>query len=142
MKRLNLFVLLILFIFSLSGCKKTDEKIEEKIVGRWKLKQIDSSLFGSWGPDNLAYEFECTADGRYIEYSGRSIQWRLPCDANGTHDINCSTEYNVIQGHLEVLMSQNKILKIKITKANKNRIKLIEINAKGGESEWTYLKQD
>ena len=149
----NIIVILLILLVSFSGCKKTDEKIEEKIVGHWKAETSNFNAFflSISTSDFISTSFECTSEGKYIDYTNTS-DFKMPCDALKTIPYEsvsygerpCSTAYQINDSHIEILVQVDSntfeykgIEIVKIT----NR-KMILIDKKDDNKEFTYIKQD
>jgi len=143
----NIILILLVLLVSLSGCKKTDEKIEEKIVGHWKVKmtkiQKENPIL-RLSPDNLPGEFTLLESGEFVNSSGLPTEWSMPCST-----LPCSTKYYVENSSLYILVDLKedgvddlKYYEIPIIKVNNRKLKLLDNRIKGGTSEYTFIKQD
>ena len=148
----NIIVILLILLVSFSGCKKTDEKIEDKIVGHWKAETSNYKVFflSNSTSDYIPRNFECTADGKFIDYH-RTSAFLTPCDnfvtATGfTYgERPCTTAYQINNSNLEILVqvdSNNFEYKgIKIIKITNKKLILLEVLFNGRETEYTYKKE-
>jgi hypothetical protein len=97
------YLMIIMLLFVLSSCRKSDEKIEELIIGNW----VGRPIVLSW-PAHYHYsdQFEFRTNNLLI-FNGQ-------CSCGCTRDTNgnytgasgdsCYTEYKIENGDLKILM--------------------------------------
>jgi hypothetical protein len=141
---------IILILFTLASCRKSDEKIEELIIGEWYAK---STIILGWSTGiYYSNEYEFREGGLLIE-NGRCT---CGCskDINGNYstsgDAKCYTEYKIENGEVYILycVFHQTGLNIDSVSQNWNKIPIKRINenvmvlgGKNGFPEQKYIKQ-
>lgn len=119
--KMKKIIYILIFLNILSSCQKSDEKMEDLIVGEWKVKGrlIDANLDGGifQYPKKLPYTVSFYADGTYTTIYPDSIY-----------------SYSIVNGNL--ILQEYSQTSFRIKKINNNKIILFEDGEK-----WIYRNQ-
>lgn len=136
------FLLYILFIFlTLTSCRKSDEKIEELIVGRWEVKDNYGLFYGNYTSPLLIQVLEFSNDGNIIHHAFGQNHGDFDYFVGAFQITDGSIKISSFPTNPNDDPDFNYTPKIKIKKINRKKMILYLSGSSGEEVEFTYLKQ-
>jgi hypothetical protein len=146
MKKLTTYILLFSLAFAFTTCKKRDEKLQKLIIGTWEVKLKNGLMWGDYGPQGIDYKYIFKEDGIVVEELCKShAEWDIYSGGGySPSDViqPCVTKYKIanhilfIEYQIDSLVYEWHEIEIKKLYGNK----MILIDHKNQDSEWTYKK--